>query len=842
MTKKLNDQKKKDGTITVLLSLTLFLILAFVLTMLESARIGTAKTFAQRALYQSMDSVLAEYYSPLLEEYHILGYHAGDGGEVEHGSMLADKLKEYMSYTFTPNKGLDKFYVREGKELYDITTDSLTLEDLTYLGDYEGKLFMHEATEYMKYKKVTDVVEQVLNHFSLLKTPQKVSYVFDKKQKVEQKLVEIDRNMLKLMEYLDGIKTGKNGIETNKRNQIKVQASFVKKLCYGPVTMGKVNINNDAVYSVLQSHYVDPVPILNKMEEGLKEINLIEKREKELEADIINLEQSISSIHDNLYQLNQISPKSKSIKNQIAREEERLQTVSQSLTNVYQSLNLLTQRKNDWIHTMQFNITTLKNLAEHIIPCINKALPVLEELIGKADQVKFLLKDYEELLHREREGIGQEIYGELVKDLGEMKRYGNEEMGYAYNFTEWRSILVKNKNIVSQLIAKLEQCERELVLGGFAAVEGTLTDANSIVSNYSITGLGIDYSTIILDKDDQEDVINHLKSLIEEGLISLVIDPNVISKQEIGDEVLPSKTVAFYNESGLQFDFLSLIDFLENDKKNEGAGSFFQEFGNDSMTLSAVSDGIDLVLKKFLLNGYMIEHFETYETDLTGRKPSALQYEIEYLLSGKTDDKENFQSVVTKIILIRTLLNFVSILGNKEISNEAKIMAASIVGFTGLPALISVIKVVLLIFCALGEALIDTAALLMEKKVPLIKTNSDIIMRLPDLLCLSRPFILEKANDSKDNTRLGVSYVDFLKLFLFLKDNREMTYRAMDIIQENIRLRYEDDFRIQHCLYGFKARATFEIPYRFVNFNFVQKLVSPSEEGYYYNVSESYSY
>ena len=69
--------KKKDGSITVFLTLILLLILSLIMTILEGARISVAQVFAERALITSMDSLLAEYYRPLFDEYHIFALDLG---------------------------------------------------------------------------------------------------------------------------------------------------------------------------------------------------------------------------------------------------------------------------------------------------------------------------------------------------------------------------------------------------------------------------------------------------------------------------------------------------------------------------------------------------------------------------------------------------------------------------------------------------------------------------------------------------------------------------------------------------------------------------------------------
>ncbi len=65
--------KKPEGSITVFLSLILLLILSLIMGIVEGARVNTARIFAARALTTAMDSVLAEFYDPLMEEYHLLG-------------------------------------------------------------------------------------------------------------------------------------------------------------------------------------------------------------------------------------------------------------------------------------------------------------------------------------------------------------------------------------------------------------------------------------------------------------------------------------------------------------------------------------------------------------------------------------------------------------------------------------------------------------------------------------------------------------------------------------------------------------------------------------------------
>jgi hypothetical protein len=65
----------------------------------------------------------------------------------------------------------------------------------------------------------------------------------------------------------------------------------------------------------------------------------------------------------------------------------------------------------------------------------------------------------------------------------------------------------------------------------------------------------------------------------------------------------------------------------------------------------------------------------------------------------------------------------------------------------------------------------------------------------------------------------------------------------MDLIQENIRIRYdEEDFLIQNCLFGFEAKAEFLVKAKFAGFSFVQKQLGRKPTGYLINVQAGYSY
>ena len=96
-----------------------------------------------------------------------------------------------------------------------------------------------------------------------------------------------------------------------------------------------------------------------------------------------------------------------------------------------------------------------------------------------------------------------------------------------------------------------------------------------------------------------------------------------------------------------------------------------------------------------------------------------------------------------QITLLRTVMDFASIVGDSTKRNEARALAILLVGFTGLPILIGITQAIILLAWSFAEALLDVCALMMGKEIPVIKKKTphskDIILYYSPLrrcLCL----------------------------------------------------------------------------------------------------------
>ena len=163
---------------------------------------------------------------------------------------------------------------------------------MTSLQDYQGKIFIHEIREYMKYKSIGDMTEFFLDKAKALEQTKKVSSLYEEKVKLEGQLVAIDEGILGLMKYIDGLSTGKQGLLREKNGALKTEEAFVKKILYGSPTMESTGINNELVFKALQNSYVDPSGEINLMSNSFDRL-------VDLSNKIEDLQGQVSRIQDN---------------------------------------------------------------------------------------------------------------------------------------------------------------------------------------------------------------------------------------------------------------------------------------------------------------------------------------------------------------------------------------------------------------------------------------------------------------------------------------------------------------------------------------------------------------
>lgn len=233
--------------------------------------------------------------------------------------------------------------------------------------------------------------------------------------------------------------------------------------------------------------------------------------------------------------------------------------------------------------------------------------------------------------------------------------------------------------------------------------------------------------------------------------------------------------------------------------------------------------------EKLLFNEYIMDNFgnaadsgrndelSEEENGQDGKKKNkSLLYEVEYILAGKGSDKENLESVLFKIFLIRMSLNYVYLMGDSSRKSQAETLAVVLSVLMFMPEIAQPLKHLILLAWAAGESIVDLRSLLSGNRVPLIKKSENWQLPLHALFLLGTGTDIVDGTDTQD----GISYEDYLRAFLFLENTGDVTMRTLDRTEENLKSIYGlNNFRIDYCItkleLNTKAAVTGGLSYRF---------------------------
>ena len=254
-------------------------------------------------------------------------------------------------------------------------------------------------------------------------------------------------------------------------------------------------------------------------------------------------------------------------------------------------------------------------------------------------------------------------------------------------------------------------------------------------------------------------------------------------------------------------------DIPENktDRDDFPSVSFQDLYGNAPADVSASSSD------SLIFGEYVLTHFGNY---LNRKEGSALECEAEYIITGKDSDEENLAGAVNGIVLIRNGLNLISLLADPDKMAQAELAAMALVGFTGVPVLIEIAKLVLCEAWALAESMSDVKALLAGGKVKTIKDPSDWTVSLTGLKNYSARMLTSSGNSE------GLDYESYLRVLLLLQSPGTLYLRSLDMIQADMCLNENVSFRIRQCCCGISLQAEYEAPLMFVTLPFVKKNIS----------------
>lgn len=208
---------------------------------------------------------------------------------------------------------------------------------------------------------------------------------------------------------------------------------------------------------------------------------------------------------------------------------------------------------------------------------------------------------------------------------------------------------------------------------------------------------------------------------------------------------------------------------------------------------------------KLFLQAYAMNKLGTYREP---GNPGALDYQVEYIVGGKGSDRENLKKTVNRMLLLREAANAAYLYTDPEKRAQSGALAASLCTALLIPEGAFVVEKLLLLGWAYGESLLDVRQLMAGGKVPLEKNSASWQLALSDI---GQIFSLLQDGQAKNTS--GLDYNDYLQILLFTSSRNNLTFRCMDMIEQNIRLKPgKENFRIDSCMECLEMETGFLSP------------------------------
>lgn len=743
----------KKGSITVFLSLILVLLFSFLLTTLEGARIRGATAYLSMVSELAGDSFLASYYYPLFQNYRLFGVDMGDEEGDFPPEAIEESLLENMNYGMSGlDGGLLKFH---GTEL-------TTLDYETMLSNEEDE-FLSQIKQQVVLDGMSLALGELFSEEQFAEAGM-IGEIYREQEEALAATATVTTELIKLMELVDGICMGKGGISFDKNGKMQASESFIKQL----VSMEKEELiasyDNKGVFRTTSGGFF-------RADRAADRIIQLLSRAEELESDLERSGQLISQYEVRWKELaGQWEEKKK-------QGQEALENLKSEMASVWEARVAEKEKYSEYENSRATAISDAKKLYQELKEkleavqfLLKDALGVVEELEKKQRIARVTVQAYEGFLDGIKNSVSGDLYQVFLKELEKMQMYaGLDERGFSTG--QIRETLKTDKTLLEELSLKgfsektWEQMKEEL-----AAVKSRMKE-------YTVEGLWFSYGNITVAEQTWENVTGFLSELLSTGILSLVGIP----KEEQSDRSLTGTELPSAGLKNEQL-FGELLASIEEVRGLFQGGSI-----GDVLKKSGAA-----VLDETALELYSMKYFHRYGEEAPDTK---LNYEREYLIFGAEEDKANLLSMVLFLVAVRTLFSMVMIIKQPDRMAELEALSVGVAGFTGIPVLAAVVKYGALLLWSVEEALVEVSALLQGKRIPVIGMGT---VAFGELFSMNTAAIKSKSQRIPDG--IGGAYQDYLTLLSLTKGTTQKCYRAMDLIQENIRYRYRDSFRIRNVI------------------------------------------
>lgn len=556
----------------------------------------------------------------------------------------------------------------------------------------------------------------------------------------------------------------------------------------------KVAVSEDVIDKILNN--CESLSQSEEIEEIYEKLDYCSEKLKKIESSVGEIKTSVANI-----QKIQNSPKTvlenmKGILEQIINIEPTDSYNNEVRDNLFNAYKIEFRKYVEWEDITRLELNNIlmntndyyvyTNDAKKYVNAVENELNISENKYS--EEVFNLLKEEIENLKTEINNQDKDVYRVL-----ENKNNTVTQQKIANNiFNDMSSIMDETKELnYSGNKLSNYQGGNELILKSYDNVCKAIIS----VKEYNSGNLGVNYKESSGGKKKNE-IVEFVKKLKKNGILSYITDGK-LSDKKIDTQELPSYVTKINN-------------------------------GKDWVKCSDTNEAI----RKALVGQYIFDKFKNYTDDEHNGK---LEYEIEYIMYGKPSDKENLEKITNKLLLIREGFNLVHLCKDSVKREEAYTLALTIIGYTGMPAIIRITQFLILGAWAYAESVVDVKDLLNGYKVNLLKKSDEWNLSLSGITKL------ESSNENKEK-QSGLSYEDYLRFMLFTQNKAVQVYRIMDLIEMNVQKKYNKNFHMNKCIVKISVNTEYIVKRVFSLVGYSGKLIMYKDDKFILKIKQSFGY
>lgn len=222
-------KKEKRGILTIFICLLLVAMLSLTGTVIEAVRITGARMQAQAVSDSAADSLLSEYYRPLMEQYQLFFYNGAGTQPYFSTADTASHMQEYMEADLHPEEAIPGHTA----DFWQLSIDDTMLTSYVLATDNGGEVYRKQAADSVRYQIGEEVIER-------LKTWEQNPLDFDAiSESYEQRSADSEAQIEAAEQETsggEGVSVSEAGAETA---EPEVQPPVLENTDYNPITIIK---------------------------------------------------------------------------------------------------------------------------------------------------------------------------------------------------------------------------------------------------------------------------------------------------------------------------------------------------------------------------------------------------------------------------------------------------------------------------------------------------------------------------------------------------------------------------------------------------------------------------